>query len=751
MFLCQQPASDPKRATMKELLSAAILALALLAGAGPVGAAPRAEDLVKAELVAEPSAVKAGEPFTVGVKLTMAPHWHTYWRNPGDSGLATEIKWTLPEGTTAGEIQWPVPQRIPVSHLVNYGYEGETVLLAQITPPKSLSPGQPLTLKADVNYLVCERECIPGEASVSILLPVAGPSEDGRPDPADKALFDKARAQLPTPSPWTAKTEAAGDRLLFSVSAPGLEPDSIRSAYLFAFDETAVEHAAPQTLAARADGFALDIKRSSLSQGEAAPLGGVLVLEEALESGTVRHAIEIGAPPKPSSSGAAAVAASSPSGGAGGGTRQVADMTLAGVLQAALLAFLGGLILNLMPCVFPVLSIKVLSLVKHSGYTPALVRLNGLAYTAGVVGSFLALAGLLLAVRAGGAEVGWGFQLQSPAVVTALAFLLFAMGLSLSGVVEFGTSLAGFGQRLDNRSGLPGSFLTGVLATIVATPCTAPFMGTAIGFAMTAPAAVALTVFAALGLGLALPFLLLTVWPGLARRLPRPGRWMETLKQFLAFPIYATVAWLLFVLSQEVGPTGLFAALIGLVAVGFAAWALRLGSLRNGWSRRAWQAGALASILVLVGLGIAIERDRVGAGAVASSASGSGQPWQPFTQAKLDQLRAEGRPVFVNMTAAWCITCLVNERTALSTDAVQDAFRSRQVAYLKGDWTNRNPEITRLLEQHGRSGVPLYVFYPPAGEPVVLPQILTQATVIDSLGAAAPSRRADAQSSTRTE
>jgi thiol:disulfide interchange protein DsbD len=298
---------------------------------------------------------------------------------------------------------------------------------------------------------------------------------------------------------------------------------------------------------------------------------------------------------------------------------------------------------------------------------------------------------------------------------------------------------------------VPGSFLSGVLATIGATPCTAPFMGTAIGFAMTAPAAVALTVFAALGLGLALPFLLLTVWPGLARRLPRPGRWMETLKQFLAFPIYATVAWLLFVLSQEVGPTGLFAALIGLVAVGFAAWALRLGSLRDGWSRRAWQGGALAAILVLVGLGVAIDRDRVGAGAVAAAASTPGQPWQPFTQAKLDQLRAEGRPVFVNMTAAWCITCLVNERTALSTDAVQDAFRSRQVAYLKGDWTNRNPEITRLLEQHGRSGVPLYVFYPPAGEPVVLPQILTQATVIDSLGAAAPSRRADAQSSTRTE
>ena len=733
---------------MRELLSAAILALALWAGTDRAAAAPRAEDLVKAELLAEPSAVKAGEPFAVGVKLTMAPHWHTYWRNPGDSGLATEIRWTLPEGVSAGEILWPVPERIPVSHLVNYGYDGETILLTTITPPKTLSPGQPLTLKADVSYLVCERECIPGEASLSILLPVAGPNEDGKPDPADRATFEAARAKLPTPSPWTAKTEAAGDRLRFIVDVPGLKPDSIRSAYLFAFDETTVEHAAPQTLSARAGGFTLDIKRSNISQGDPQPLGGVLVVEEALETGVTRHAVEIGAAPKAPSGAAALAAAASPS-LAGGGTRQAADATLAGMANSMLLAFLGGIVLNLMPCVFPVLSIKVLSLVKHSGYGPALVRLNGLAYAAGVVGSFLVLAGILLAVRAGGAEVGWGFQLQSPAVVTALAFLLFAMGLSLSGIVEFGTSLAGYGQRLDTRSGLPGSFLTGVLATVVATPCTAPFMGAAIGFAVTAPAVVALAVFAALGLGLALPFLLLTFWPGLARRLPRPGRWMETLKQFLAFPIYATVAWLLFVLSQEVGPTGLFAALIGLVAVGFAAWALRLGSLRDGWARRAWQGSALAAILVLVGLGVAIDRDRVAGGAAAASASG--EPWQPYTQAKLDALRTEGRPVFLNMTAAWCITCLVNERTALSTEAVQEAFRSRRVAYLKGDWTNRNPEITRLLEQHGRSGVPLYVFYPPAGEAVVLPQILTQATVIDSLGAAGPSRRADVPSSTRKE
>lgn len=731
---------------MGHLLRAALAALAI-AGFGlaeKAAAAPRAEDLVKVELVAEPSAIVPGRPFTVGVKLTTVPHWHTYWRNPGDSGLATEVKWTLPDGLSAGEIGWPVPERIPVSHLVNFGYEGETVLLTEITPPKDLAPGRPLTLKANVSYLVCEKECIPGEASVSALMPVAGPGEDGRPDAADKALFDAARGKLPAPSPWSARTEATGDRLRFSVEAPGLKPDGIRSAYLFPYDETTVEHAAPQTLAMTPAGFTLDLKRSNLAQGAAAPLGGVLVIEEALDSGVTRHALAIGEPPKAGVPGSATAAAAPAS------PRPAAEpVTLAAALQAALLAFLGGLILNLMPCVFPVLSIKVLSLVEHSGYGPALVRLNGLCYTAGVIASFLALAGLLLAIRAGGAEIGWGFQLQSPAVVTALAFLLFAMGLSLSGVVELGTSVAAAGQRLDTRSGLPGSFLTGVLATVVATPCTAPFMGAAIGFAMTAPAAVALAVFFALGLGLAIPFLLLTLWPGLAARLPRAGAWMETLKQFLAFPIYATVAWLLFILSQEVGPTGLFLALIGLVVVGFAAWALRLGSQRDGGGRRAWQAGAVAAMLALVGLGVAIDRDGQGTGTQAASAVGAS--YEPFTQARLDALRVAGRPVFVNMTAAWCITCLVNERTALGAEAVQEAFRSRKVAYLKGDWTNRNPEITRLLEQHGRSGVPLYVFYPSAGTPVVLPQILTQATVIDSLAAAAPSRRAEAQSSTSKE
>jgi thiol:disulfide interchange protein DsbD len=397
------------------------------------------------------------------------------------------------------------------------------------------------------------------------------------------------------------------------------------------------------------------------------------------------------------------------------------------ILTAALLAFLGGILLNLMPCVFPVLSIKALALVRHGGHSPGAVRLNGLVYAAGVILTFVVLAAILLGIRAGGAEIGWGFQLQSPLVVACLAALLFAMGLSLSGVVSFGAGLGGLGGGVASRASLSGSFLTGVLATIVATPCTAPFMGAAIGFAVTAPAAVALAIFIALGLGMASPFLALTLAPGLIGRLPRPGSWMETLKQVLAFPLYATVAWLVFVLAQEVTAPGLFAALIGLVLVAFGLWAWGLAPAREGWARRVPQGAALIALAALVAVGTAVQRDP---GASAAETAGLGEA-EPFTQARLDALQAEERPVFVNLTAAWCITCLVNERTALASTAVQDAMKARRVVYLKGDWTNRNAEITRLLAKNGRSGVPLYLFYPGRGEPTVLPQILTEAALLE--------------------
>jgi thiol:disulfide interchange protein DsbD len=714
---------------MKAFLTAICL-WAALAFPAPVGAQPgsRATDLVKTDLLAEPAAVQPGEPFFVGLRLRMKQGWHTYWQNPGDSGLPTEIRWSLPAGFAAGEIQWPAPERIPVGSLVNYGYEGEVTLLVRITPPANLQPGQSVPIRADVNYLVCERECIPGEAKVATYLRAAGPM-NGRPA-GGRPEFIAARARLPVAAPFTPSVDVKGDSLVVGVEAKGFDADAVRSAYFFPFDETLIQHAAEQRLETSPEGLTLTLKRAAGATGLAGEIGGVLVLDEA--GRTSPAAFEVGRPPVRAPTTPPLAEASAP---------LSQPIAAAEIASGALLAFLGGLLLNLMPCVFPVLSIKVLALVRQAGHSPRAVRLNGLVYAAGVIATFVTLAAILLGIRAGGAEIGWGFQLQSPLMVAALAALLFAMGLSLSGVVAFGAGLGGLGGGLASRAGLSGSFATGVLATVVATPCTAPFMGAAIGFALTAPVPVALAIFVALGLGMAAPFLALTLAPGLIRLLPRPGPWMEMLKQVLAFPLYATVAWLVFVLAQEVSPSGLLAALLGLVLVAFALWAWGLAAAREGWRRRIPQGVALAALAAVVAVGIGIHRDR---GSPAIETVGLGEA-EPFTQARLDALQAEGRPIFVNLTAAWCITCLVNERTTLASAAIQDAMKARRMVYLKGDWTNRNPEITRLLARNGRSGVPLYLLYPGRGEPIVLPQILTEASLLESFEAVAGFGRRQAE------
>ena len=714
---------------MRRMRSAAILLLVLLAVVGwhtPLRAAAPADDLVKSDLLAEPAAIAAGQTFWIGVRLRMKEHWHTYWRNPGDSGEATSITWQLPQGFTAGPIQWPTPNRIPVGPLANYGYDGETTLLTQITAPADLAPSADVPISANVTWLVCEKECIPGEASLSLTLPAVAAGQTPLEGNAGmRSLFEAARATIPQPSPWAARMDVAPDTLILRAAAKGLKPEAIRSAQFFPFSETLIRHAEPQTVAVTDAGLSLELPRSALTIGTPKDARGVLVVGEVIGASTARHAFELGD---------VAIATAAPIGSAGM------------ILQAALFALLGGLILNLMPCVFPVLSIKVLSLINHAGQSARQLRLHGLVYTAGVLVTFLGLAGALLALRAGGAEIGWGFQLQSPIAVAVIAYVLFAMGLSLSGVFHFGYSLQAVGGNLAHRTGLSGSFFAGALAVVVATPCTAPFMGTALGFALTQPAAVSLIVFLALGLGLALPFLLLTLAPQLVRRLPRAGAWMETLKQALAFPIYATVAWLMWVLGQQVGPSGLFAALMGLVLVALAAWSFSIWQTSGIWGRRVAAAVAIASVATTAVALAGLQRDRVDASPTTQAAAAAGI--EPFTQRRLDELRAENRPVFVNMTAAWCITCLVNERVALSTDAVKSAFAAGKIAYLKGDWTNRNPEITRILERHGRSGVPLYLLYAGADEPVVLPQILTAATVLQEIDRSLQ-RRADLTTSAK--
>jgi thiol:disulfide interchange protein len=677
-------------------------------------------DLVRSSLVAEPVAVAGAQPFTLAVRMEVKPGWHVYWRNPGDSGLPPEVTWTLPAGFNAGALRWPAPERIPIATLMNYGYEGEVTLLVPVTPPPSLDPADPVQIRAKLTYLVCETECVPGSADLALTLPVAEP----RPDPDKASLFARARAALPVPALWPLHLASQGDTLRLDFAATGLKPDAVRNAAFFPYSETAIDNAAAQVMSVDETGLHLTLARSSPTEPAPAALPGVLTLEEVTEAGPRRLAFAYGDEPVLPTA-APAITPEAPA------ARAIApDVDALTLATAAAFAFLGGLILNLMPCVFPVLSIKVLGLIRHAGESPARLRLHGLAYTAGVLASFLGLAALLIALKGGGAAIGWGFQLQSPIVVAGLAYLLFAMGLSLSGVVHVGGRLAGLGDGLARRAGLSGSFFTGVLATLVATPCTAPFMGSAVGFALTQSAGVALAVFASLGLGLALPFLALTLWPPALRALPRPGAWMEVLKQILAFPVYATVAWLVWVLAQQVDPRGLLAALIGLVLVGFAAWAWERGRAAAPRTGRIAQVAAILAIVTVAALAVTLPQQRT-----LPSAQAAADGIEPFTQARLDALVSARRPVFIDMTAAWCITCAVNEATSLNTKAVRAAMAERGVTYMKGDWTNQNPEITRLLEKYGRSGVPLYLLYAGTGEPQVLPQILTEGTVLAALDA----------------
>jgi len=719
------PASrrEEPRMIVRLLLILACLGLGPAMAQSPAQGFRTPADLVQASLLAEPAAVAGGTPFTLAIHMRLKAGWHVYWRNPGDSGLPPEVTWTMPAGFGTGGMRWPAPHRIPIATLMNYGYEDEVTLLIPVTPPPSLDPADPVRIAGKLTYLVCETECVPGSADLQITLPVGDP----KPDPDNVALFARARAALPVAPVWPLNLSSQGDRLRLDFAAAGLKPETIKSAAYFPYAETAIDNAAEQVMSIDASGLHLTLARGD---DKAAPtsLPGVLTVEEETGNGTVRLAFSYGDEPVGAPSPAPAAAPFRTQAPPTPVSAPVADQPT--LLAAIGLALLGGLILNLMPCVFPVLSIKLLGLVRQSGESRSRVRLHGLAYTAGVLASFLGLAALLIALKGGGASLGWGFQLQSPPVVAALAYLLVAVGLSLSGVFSLGGRFAGIGDGLARRSGLPGSFFTGVLATLVATPCTAPFMGAAVGFALTQSAPVALSVFAALGLGLALPFLALTVWPSALRILPRPGAWMEVLKQALAFPVYATAAWLIWILAQQVDARGLFAALIGVVLVGFAAWAWERSRAATPFGERIFQGLAGLALIAVATLGLGLAHQPVIPGQ-AQAADGI----EPFSRTRLDALLEAKRPVFVNLTAAWCITCAVNEATSLSRPAVLAAMRAKGVASLKGDWTNQNPEITRLLEEHGRSGVPLYLLYADGGAPRVLPQILTEGTVLDALAA----------------
>ena len=699
---------------MNRFLRDALLGLALLVPAMGHAAesSPVTSPRVTATLLSSRDTVAPGERFQVALVQKLAPHWHTYWLNPGDSGEPTRIEWELPAGAKAGDIQWPAPSAIRVEPLVNFGFEGTVLLPVEVTVPADAKPGDNFTLKAEATWLVCEKICIPEEGSFTLDLPIGPASVVDEPA---QARIDAARSALPKPASFRGKLRGEAEKL--TLELPGL-PAGMSDLRFFPISDTLIEHAADQPLAT-GEKPVLTLVRSGAFKLQQPEVTGVLTFRENGEARAVTLAAD--ADPALVTAAGAGTAEARPAVVRIPPPAEGADLTL---LAALAFAFAGGLILNLMPCVLPVLFIKALGFAQLAHASRSAVREQGLLFLCGVLLTFMALAGTVIALGALGSSIGWGFQLQSPPLVIALAVVMVLIGLNLLGAFEIGGSVAGLGDGLASSGGRFGAFMTGVLAVVVATPCTAPFMGAAMGYAVTQAPAVALSVFMALAFGFALPVLALSFAPGLLRLLPKPGRWMLVLKQAFAFPMFATAIWLIWVASVQTGPQGVLAALVAVLAAGFVVWLI--GVTRGGLPRRVF--GSVLAALVVLGAGWFTLQNAVPA-ATTEARAGDIEAWSPE---RVAALQAQGKPVFVNFTAAWCITCLANERVALSRQEVKDTFAKFGVVYLKADWTNRDARIAKALAEQGRAGVPLYLFYPARkdAQAEVLPQLLTSDTVI---------------------
>ncbi len=699
---------------------------------------------VRAELVAQaPEGVQPGQTLWLGLLLQHQPDWHTYWKNAGDSGLATELSWQLPAGLAAGAVQWPVPEALRVGPLVNYGYEGRVLLPVPVQVAADFKPPASgmLELRLHASWLICRVECIPEEGDFQLRLPVqgstAGQSQDFlqawalKPQP----LAAQARARVLPAEGAGAEGRTPAERVQLRLE--GL-PEALQGRTLDFYPESpdTFHHAAEpgKDWQQRWDGAAwvAELPLSEMRGETPALLPVVVALPPAERAAALEQGQAVAWRAEATVEGlwtAAAMASVSPALAAALAANQAsAPAASATSLWMALLGGLvGGLILNLMPCVFPVLAIKVLGFARH-GQDRRAQRLGGLAYAAGVVLSFLALGGLLLALRAAGEQLGWGFQLQSPAIVALLAALFTLLGLNLAGMFEFGAMLPGRWAAAHARHPVADAFLSGVLAVAIASPCTAPFMGASLGFAIDMPAPQALTVFAALGLGMALPYLLASFVPAVVRWLPRPGAWMDTFRRAMAFPMFATVVWLVWVLGHQSGMDAAAALLALLLAFSALVWTLTL----KGRTRAvlATLVVALSGALLATALPLIATPDPAEG---SPSQAASGERWQPWSAARVAELQAAGTPVFVDYTAAWCVTCQVNKRTTLSHGEVLAAFERHGVALLRADWTRRDPAITAALQQLGRSGVPAYVLHAPGKPPLVLSELLSKGEVLQAL------------------
>lgn len=742
----------------RHLLALALFAVALAgtAVAGPsqddpselfgaLGGEPEGTP-VRARLITEAATVEAGSTIWLGIHLDQDPGWHTYWKNPGQAGLPTEVDWQLPEGFVVSELLWPAPHRyVEAGDLVTYGYSNNTLLLAELTVPASAS-GE-VEINASVTWLMCKTLCIPGEAETSLTLQI-----DGAPrvvPTSDSALFAAARARLPRSADGELSVEVAwelspippGQQAHAVVAVQGLaDPSAVEWTW---FDEYR-EGLFPKEPSARADADRLLVAlpltvQSSVAADTEIDWGGVLVLErEGEEFVFLRVELPLrvagpGASLKSDGSGLVAAALGAPSAAPG---------SASGLFYYLLLALVGGVILNIMPCVLPVLSLKVMSFVHHAGEDRGVQFRLGLMFTAGVLASFLSLAAVVIGLQAAGELVGWGFQFQNPAFVVVMAAIVFAFGLSLFGVYEIilPVQFAGGGRG----GAYAESFLNGVLATALATPCTAPLLGSALGFAFSQPPGVILAIFLTTGLGLSLPYLLLSLNPGWLRFVPKPGAWMDRFKQLMGFLLMATLIWLLWVLGQQIGLDALANVMGFLLLVGFALWLYGSLLTLSSSSRRRTMVWLLVLAIVSGGW-VQFVGDRVSAEAVAANADAADHgDWVEFSEAVLAEQVGAGNTVFIDFTAAWCMTCKVNEKTVIESDEVRDAMDELGVVKLIGDWTNRDETITRILRKYGRSGVPFYAVFP-AGQlddPIVLPEVITRSLVVEALRKAGPSAMA---------
>jgi thiol:disulfide interchange protein DsbD len=707
-------------------------------------AAPPAPPHTTLRLVADHRTVEPGSTFTAGVVLAMAPGWHTYWINPGDAGMPTTLTWSLPEGFRAGPIQWPVPEKhVEPGDVLSYGYSGETVLPVQITVPASARPGTRIVLRVAAEWLECEKVCIPGEGQAETSLEIAG----GRSVAANESFFARARARLPVPI-----DSLVGFRLAHALGAKsvtltltreGSRPVAWNEDFVDFFPAPPTDiQSGRTTVAVRGSEALLTIPLSAF-----APVKGSRTLEGVLVTRTGGGSPKGYAVTVPlTEEFCRTLAGESAQTGTTLLDRSFVPEVPGGQGATALyllFAVIGGLLLNIMPCVLPVIALKVFGLVRMAGDHPRKVRRLGVIFSLGILASFLALALIVILLKVAGQQVGWGFQFQEPLFVIGMSALVFAFGLSLFGVFEIrlpGAAVAGVSDVLVQQEGKGGvsAFLEGVLATILATPCTAPFLGAALGFAFAQPWWMILVIFSCVAAGMALPYLLLTSRPGWMRFLPKPGAWMETAKQFMGFLMMATLLWLLSVVGSQLGVEGVVATAVFLLFVALAAWLVgRFATLTaSPWMMRITWAAAAAAVVAGYALFLrpVLAMQSAAGSAPSASVELHGIVWEPFSSTRVEEhLRAQ-KAVFLDFTAEWCLTCKVNERTVLADDAVVARFRSSGIVPIRADWTSRNAEITQLLGRFGRSGVPLYVIFPPGkpDQPIVLPEVLTSGILLDA-------------------